>query len=214
MTRYARLEVNLIAFFGALATVLTAWLAGLWAIAPVALTLGMLSFYRDPPRRVPKGDDHLLAPADGRIIGVDRGFTAAGGKPRLRIAIFLSVLDVHVNRAPCAGRVLRIEHRAGQFLNALRSDATDRNERNDLELDPDPPLPGPIVVRQIAGLLARRIVCAAAVGQNLAAGERFGMIKLGSQTMLIAPEDPRWEVCVQVGQRVAGGTTILARLRP
>lgn len=198
----------MIVIVGGLLTAVGGVMAGYWAIAPAVLTLGLLSFYRDPPRRVPQERGVLLAPADGRVVEVARG--GAGGE--LRILIFLSVANVHVNRSPCAGRVLRVEYRPGQFLNALMAESTERNESNALSIEPDEPLPGPIVVRQIAGVLARRIVCVARPGETLQVGQRYGMIKLGSRTELRAPDDPRWQVCVRVGQAVRGGLTVLARL--
>lgn len=208
---YARVEETLIVVVGGAVTVGCAlWLGG-WAIVPAVLSLAFLAFYRDPPRRVPVDARALIAPADGKVMRVDRNWRAAPtDPPQLRIVIFLSVLDVHMNRVPCGGRVLSSVHRPGLFLNALRDDATLKNENNLLTLDPDAPLPGPIGVRQIAGLLAKRIVCAVAPGATLKQGERFGMIKLGSQTELLAPEGD-WDVPVQVGDAVRGGVTCMAR---
>jgi len=143
-------------------------------------------------------------------MSVERDWSAPEGGRDLRICIFLSVMNCHVNRSPCAGTVTDIIYSPGLFLNALRPDATLRNENNLIVLNPAAPLPGPIRVRQIAGLLAKRIVCAVQPGTSLAAGERVGMIKLGSQTEVRAPEDPKWKVCVQPGQNVRAGVTILA----
>lgn len=213
MSRYARLEVNLIAFFGTVATVLVGWLAGWWAAAPAVVTLALLAFYRDPPRRVPQEAAALLAPADGRVLRVERDAPGPEGGRELRILIFLSIFDVHINRSPCAGQVRAVQYRAGRFHNALRAAASDLNECNELIIEPRGPIPGPVRVRQVAGLLARRIVCAATAGDWLAAGQRFGMIKLGSQTQLCVPEDERWELCVRKGDRVRAGSTVLARLR-
>lgn len=212
MAKYALLEVTLTSLIGALLTwTVGAW-AGWWAILPLLLTLALLSFYRDPPRAIPQGDHLLLSPADGRIMRIERNYRATpDAAPELRIVIFLSVLNVHVNRAPCAARVESVEYTPGEFLNALKPEATERNERNLITLTPRAPLPGPIRVRQIAGLLAKRIVCALRPGDEVLAGERFGMIKLGSQTELRAPESPDWRLEIAVGQRVAGGLTVLAR---
>ncbi|MCG3126135.1 MAG: Phosphatidylserine decarboxylase proenzyme [Phycisphaerae bacterium] len=205
---YARVEVAGIVAGGGLLTAACALLAGAyWAVLPAALALALLSFYRDPPRRIPPDTDVLLAPADGRVVEVARG--DPGGE--LRILIFLSVANVHVNRSPCAGRVLRVDYRPGQFLNALKAESTERNESNALTIEPDAPLPGPIVVRQIAGVLARRIVCATRPGDALQRGQRYGMIKLGSRTELRAADDGRWDLCVRAGQTVYGGVTVLAR---
>lgn len=214
MARYARLEVAGIVLLGGLAVVLLAMYAH-WAVAllPTALMAFLLWFYRDPPRRIPAGAELLLAPADGRVVEIATAEPAPDGGRVLRILIFLNVFNVHVNRSPCAGRVTAVAYRPGRFLNALKAESTAVNEANTLTLDPAEPLPGPIRVRQIAGVLARRIVCAAQPGDALAAGERYGMIKLGSRTELVAPADPRWELCVKVGDRVRGGSTILAKLR-
>jgi phosphatidylserine decarboxylase len=212
MAPYARLEVTVTLALGLLATVGVALLAGWWALLPALLAAALLSFYRDPPRRVPAGDDLVLAPADGKLVSIEHGVPGPDGQPMLRLLIFLSVFNVHINRSPCAGRVTAIDYRPGEFVNALRTDADDRNECNRLTLAPQA-LPGPIHVRQIAGVLARRIVCVARIGQTLAAGERFGMIKLGSRTELLLPEDPRWELRVALHDRVRAGATVLARLR-
>ncbi|MEP0847686.1 MAG: phosphatidylserine decarboxylase family protein [Phycisphaerae bacterium] len=214
MSRYARLEVNLVAFLGAVATVLTGWLWGWWAIIPAAVTLALLSFYRDPPRRVPAGSDLLIAPADGTVMRIERASSEADGADALRIVIFLSVFNVHVNRAPCAGTVRDVVHHPGRFINALKNEATELNEHTRITLDPRPPLPGPVRLRQIAGALARRIVCTLRPGDRVAAGQRFGMIKLGSQAEVSVPDDPRWEVAVRPSQRVRAGVTVLARYRP
>lgn len=213
MAPYARLETTLIFLIGAAATAAIAWWGGAWAVLPALLTLALLAFYRDPPRRIPDRPRALLSPADGTIMSVERNWRAAPGEPEeLRICIFLSVLNVHVNRSPCAGRVANIEYSPGLFLNALKPEATLRNENSLMTIEPAGQIPGPVRVRQIAGLLAKRIVCAAKAGDSLAAGERYGMIKLGSQTEIRAPEDPRWRVLVNAGGAVNGGLTILAEL--
>jgi phosphatidylserine decarboxylase len=124
--------------------------------------------------------------------------------------IFLSVLDVHVNRSPCRGRVAAVDYRAGEHRSALSPAAMQRNESNTIVLRPRSPLPGPIRVRQIAGLLARRIVCAVRPGDDVRLGTRIGMIKLGSQTELVFPYDRGWDVRARVGDRVYGGLTVLA----
>jgi len=212
MARYARLEVNLILFTGAACVTISAAAFGWWAMLPAVLTLMLVSFYRDPARRPPRRGDVLLAPADGRVIDVRRGLTDEAGAPFLSIRIFLSLFDVHVNRAPCMGRVVDVQRRPGRFLSALHRDAADLNECALLTIAPHVPLPGPVYVRQVAGRFARRIVTAAAPGQRLRLGQRIGMIKLGSQTELRAPDDPRWRIRVQAGQHVRAGETILAEL--
>lgn len=183
------------------------WLWPLGAVVPVALWLGVVGFFRDPRRVPPGGCDVLLAPADGRITGVSRG-----PENTLTFSIFLSLFDVHINRTPCAGIVRDVVYRPGAFRNALRESARRSNACNTVVLDPNPPLPAPVEVTQIAGVLARRIVCHLEPGQVVSAGERFGMIRFGSRTDVTVPQADRWEVCVRRGQHVRAGVSILARL--
>lgn len=211
MAAYARLEITLIVVLGGALTAIVAHLAGWWALLPALLALAVLSFYRDPPRRVPPDAALVLAPADGKIVEITRDAEGPDGARVVRIMVFLSVFNVHINRSPCAGTVEAVDYRPGEFLNALRAEVDTRNESNTLVLRPAAPLPGPVHVRQIAGVLARRIVCTARPGATLAAGQRYGMIKLGSRTEVCLPEDARWEVCVQVGQAARAGCTVLAR---
>ncbi len=213
LTAYAARDWSLIFLIGAVATLAAGWQFGWWAIVPLLVTLGLLSFYRDPPRTVPARPDAVVAPADGRVVRLESA-RRERGEPVLVITIFLSVLDVHVNRSPCAGRVLEVTHKPGCFINALRSEADARNESNTLLIEPEPPLPGPIRVRQIAGRLARRIVCGVRPGERLEAGERYGMIKLGSRTELTLPDDGGWTPCVRLGQHVRGGASVLATYGP
>jgi len=215
MTAYARREVAATLLIGISLTAVVGLLWPWWALLPGLLTVALLSFYRDPRRLAPTGDNLLLAAADGRLLRIERGYRSApGAAAELRFLIFLSLLDVHINRSPCGGRVVDVRYRPGRFLNALRAAASEQNESNQVTIQPEPPLPGPVHVRQIAGVLARRIVCAVRPGEQLRAGQRFGMIKFGSQTEIRVPEDHRWEVLVRPGQHVRAGQTILARLSP
>ncbi len=213
MAPYAFVEVALILLFGVGGSLVLGVVGGWWAILTAVPTLFLLWFYRDPPRRIPNEAGLVVAPADGRIVTIERDLPSVtgDGARELRIMIFLSVFNVHVNRAPCAGTVATIEYSPGRFLNALRPESDTENENNVVVLTPTEALPGPFRVRQIAGLLARRIVCRLAVGQQVARGERFGMIKLGSRTELRVPDDPRWQVVARTGQRVRGGSTVLLR---
>ena len=213
MAAYARLEVILIAGLGSLLTAVLACYFPMWAILPAVLTLALLSFYRDPPREPPTSADLILAPADGQVVEITPDAVLPDGSHVLRIMIFLSVFNVHVNRSPCAGHVRATEYRRGKFRNALNSSADSENECNTITIEPPTPLPGPIRVRQIAGVLARRIICAVKVGDRLTAGQRYGMIKLGSRTEVCLPQDSRWEVLVNIGDRASAGLTVLARLR-
>lgn len=177
-------------------------------------TLFCLYFFRDPDRVLPPRANVFVAPADGLVVSVEPalpppelGLDAA---PRMRVAIFLSVLDVHVNRAPIAGLVTKIAYHPGKFLNAADDKASDENERNAILMK----LPGgqEVAVVQIAGLIARRILCDVTEGQVLTAGQRIGIIRFGSRTDLYLPEGAL--PLVAVGQRMIGGETVIAELGP
>ena len=186
-----------------------AWGAGALAFAlPLwALALFVVSFFRNPSRAIPPGESVVVSPADGRIIDVAE-IEVAPGEKRLRIAIFLSVFNVHVNRAPLAGRVIAIERSGAKFLAAFNPDAESLNVRLDLTLE----TAGGTRIRfaQITGLIARRIVCHVRVGDWLEKGARYGMIRFGSRTDVVLPlgSQPR----VAKGERVRGGSTVLAEL--
>jgi phosphatidylserine decarboxylase len=185
-----------------------------WAVEGVllALLVWALMFFRDPPRRVPSEEALLLAPADGKIADiatVDDASLLEG--PALRIGIFLSVFDTHINRAPCRARVEKITYRRGKYLNAMNPLAGKVNESNNLTMVRAEEPADRLVVRQISGAVARRIVCAAREGQQLAGGEPFGMIKFGSRTELYVPAGRSIECMVQVGDKVKAGVTPLAR---
>lgn len=183
------------------------------AIVTALLWLAGLAFFRVPNRAVPDGRGLLVAPADGRITDITPlPHEPNIGGPALRIGIFLSVFDVHVNRSPCDARVVQTLYKPGEFLDARHPQCGERNEANTIVLAPDEPIPGPIVVRQIAGLIARRIVCRLATGQAVRRGELCGLIKFGSRTELIVPAERGLEPAVAIGQHVAGGATVLMRL--
>jgi phosphatidylserine decarboxylase len=183
-------------------------LAGRRALALpfAAASLVSLGFFRDPEREVPSVPGGVLSPADGRVLSVDAVEDRFVG-PAVRVAIFLSPLDVHVNRAPVAGLVVGTVYSRGRFLAAYRSEAEDANERCSLHLQGDA---ARVTVVQIAGVIARRIVCRVRPGDKLAAGERFGMIRFGSRTDCVMPRGT--DVRVRVGDRVTGGITVLGLL--
>lgn len=188
-----------------------AFLSGWLAATGLGFAAACLVFFRDPDRVAPPVADALLAPADGRIVAVVEVVPPAdlelGEAPRWRISIFLSILDVHVNRMPAAGTVRAVRYRPGRFLNAGDDRASEANEHNAVVLDMAGG--GTLAVVQIAGLVARRIRCAARAGDAVAAGERFGLIRFGSRTDLYLPLGALpW---VRVGQRAVGSETILAR---
>ena len=185
-----------------------------WAVLPVVIIAGgLLSFFRDPPRRVPTQRSIVVSPADGRVSSIHEveHFDPFDG-PATCIRIFLSVLNVHVNRSPCHGVVESIEHRPGLHRNALNPESAQDNESTQLLLV-HPVRRHPVAaVRQVAGLIARTIVCAAEQGKVLQRGQRYGMIKFGSTTELYLPKDHTPQVLVEQGQRVFGGLTVLAHV--
>jgi phosphatidylserine decarboxylase len=201
-----------IAIFAAVTFV--AALTGLaWLFWPLLLlTLWSIYFFRDPPRGVPQQDGLLIAPADGLVQMVTEAppppELGLGDQPLTRVSIFLSVFDVHINRSPCAGTVDVMVYRPGKFLNASADKASEENERMAIALRrADGRLVGCV---QIAGWVARRIVCTVKPGQALAAGERFGHIRFGSRTDLYLPPGAR--LLVAAGQRMIGGETVVADL--
>ena len=192
----------------AVAACILGWV-GWWPAAAVlgAVALCFLGFFRDPDRVAPAVPAAVLAPADGRVMRVveidDRWVGRA-----LRVSIFLSPLDVHVNRSPMAALVEGVEQAAGRFLAAYRDEASELNERCTLALQGETARVG---VTQIAGVVARRIVCRVKPGDKLQAGERYGLIRFGSRTDLVVPKGT--EMRVKAGDRVRGGETIMAMLR-
>jgi phosphatidylserine decarboxylase len=200
---------------GAAVAVIGGLILGGWLFwIGAAFTAFCLYFFRDPERVVPTRHNAVVAPADGRVVSVMPAVPPAelglGDAPRWRVAIFLSVLDVHVNRSPIEGRVTRIAYRHGAFVNAALDKASEDNERNALAIrTPDG---RDFAVVQIAGLIARRIVCSVREGDMLATGERFGIIRFGSRTDLYLPEGVR--PLVTEGQTMIGGETVIAELPP
>ena len=192
---------------------LLGFFVGAWLVwLGVLFTLFCLYFFRDPERVPPARPGAVVAPADGRVVSVTQAVPPAelglGDAPRWRVAIFLSVLDVHVNRMPASGTVTRVAYRAGKFVNASMDKASEHNERNALALR----LPDgrQMAVVQIAGLIARRIVCQVREGQAVLGGSRFGIIRFGSRTDLYLPEGV-YPLVVE-GQLTIGGETVLAEL--
>jgi phosphatidylserine decarboxylase len=205
----------LIGLAGLVVWVGLSWLIDLPILAvPGALLFGaLLTFFRDPDRVIPAGPGLVLSAADGRVTDVQRveNHPLVGG-PAVRISVFLSVASVHVNRSPCAGRVVDTTLREGLYLDARDRDCADKNACNTITLAPDGPLAGPVIVRQLAGKIARRIVCNVSGGDRLEAGQKLGMIKFGSRTDVIVREQAGLEVVARAGQKVHGGSSILARM--
>jgi phosphatidylserine decarboxylase len=199
-------------FIGAAAAVaVVVWWFGTFVLALpfVVLAAFFLFFFRDPDRTAQQETaDVVLAPADGRVMvaGESQPDTAPPGVWR-QISIFLSPMDVHVNRVPVSGVVRRVEYQAGKFLPAYRGEAASQNERSEIWVEHKGQL---VVFRQVVGILARRVVCRLAAGQPVQAGERFGIMKFGSRMDVFLP--PTAHVKVAVGDSVRGGETILATL--
>ena len=182
---------------------------GYW---PLALPLFLLAafmayFFRDPRRTVPSEDNLVVSPADGRVTRVQTLDETNAQSPTV-VSIFLSPFDVHVNRAPIAGAVVDVTYTKGRFIAATSDNASIVNEQNALTIKGEHMT---VVCKQIAGVLARRIVCWKRPGDRLELGERFGLIKFGSRTDLVLP--PEVEVVVAVGARVSGGATVIGRYR-
>ena len=189
-----------------LAAALMGWLAGVWfALPPLAAALFLLYFFRDPERSVSNDPGPVaVSPADGRVVEIRT--LEHQGRPVRRISIFLSPFDVHVNRAPIAGFIRDVQYSPGRFRMAARPEASVENESNLVTVEgPE----GVVAFKQIAGLVARRIVFWKKQGDHVARGERVGLIKLGSRVDLFLDES--WEVLVPRGKRVRAGSTILAR---
>jgi len=205
IARDAALPAGLVA----VAAVVALLLGWYWAGTVLALlALGVLAFFRDPARTIPEGRDLVVAPADGRVVAVEPEPPEPGEEaPRVRVSIFLSLFDVHINRSPVAATVDRVQYTPGSFLPAFQDKASQRNEQNRIDLfDGDRRL----TMVQIAGLVARRIVCRARPGDQVARGQRIGLIKFGSRVDLYLPRTI--ELRVQVGDRVRGGNSVIGHL--
>jgi phosphatidylserine decarboxylase len=212
LTPHGARELVLFGGVLALCTVGAWWLHPAAAVVPFALLCFVFSFFRDPARTPPGGPHEAVSPADGRVTDIEEVDEPAviGGRA-LRIGIFLSVFDVHVNRSPCSGEVTDVSQRPGGFFDARDKRAVDENRAATIVLRrPDGRRVG---VRQITGLIARRIICPARPGQQLGRGERYGMIRFGSRTELIVPVGEVAELRASVGDTVRGGQTLLLTLR-
>ena len=175
------------------------------AVLLVLFGLFCFSFFRNPDRAIPTDPGAIVSPADGRVVVVtDEPY---GGVPGKRISIFLAVWNVHVNRTPAAGKITNLEYKPGKFLAAMRAEASAQNEQNIFTLATEH---GEIVVKQIAGLIARRVVSWKKIGDTLARGERIGLVRFGSRADVWLPAPARLNV--KVGDHVAGGSSILAFL--
>jgi phosphatidylserine decarboxylase len=188
------------------AAILLGWLAGpAWALPACLLALFFLWFFRDPERLIPDTAGAVVSPGDGKVTDVSS--VMMNGGPRTRISIFLSVFDVHVNRSPVAGVIREVRYQKGKFLNAMNPASAEHNEQNAVTVEGDGQT---IVFKQIAGLLARRIVFTKRVGDLVQRGERVGLIKFGSRVDVLL--DASAHLQIKVGDRVKGGSSVLAYL--
>jgi phosphatidylserine decarboxylase len=187
--------------------IVLAWATGAWgwSIAPLLLAAFFLWFFRDPERTIPAGPGLIVAPGDGLVTETAVINTPEG--PRQRISIFLSVFDVHINRSPIAGVLASVRYQKGQYLNAMNPASADRNEQNIATVRGEGI---EVTFKQIAGLLARRIVFNLHEGDAVERGQRVGLIKFGSRVNVLLPAEA--QLCVAVGQRVKGGATVLASM--
>jgi phosphatidylserine decarboxylase len=182
------------------------WLAAPgWAVVPLLFAVFFLWFFRDPGRVIPADPGLIVSPADGKVTEV--AGTQLNGKPGTRISIFLNVFDVHVNRSPIAGVIKDVTYKPGKFGNAMSPASAEHNEQSVVTLEGEGMT---VVLKQIAGLLARRIVFTPRAGDTLTRGQRVGMIKFGSRTDVILPGPA--QLTVKPGDRVKGGSSILARI--
>ncbi len=186
--------------FGSAALIVAFWLDALMALPLLAAGIFCVYFFRDPERKVPEGSV-AVSPADGKVVHV-----CDLGDGVCRVSVFLNIFDVHVNRMPVSGVVTSMEYRPGSFKMAYLQDASTQNEQNSVTIRADG---CHVTVKQIAGLIARRIVCNKNVGDVVSKGERFGLIKFGSRVDVCFGSE--WELAVSVGDRVLGGSSIMAR---
>ncbi|HEY1657299.1 MAG TPA: phosphatidylserine decarboxylase [Candidatus Sulfotelmatobacter sp.] len=190
------------------AAILVGWLARpVWIIVPLLLAGFFLWFFRDPERVIPADPGAVVSPADGKV--TDVSLITLDGAKQARVSIFLSVFDVHVNRSPISGVIRDVRYKRGKFLNAMDAASASENEQNIVRVEGEG---HSVIFKQIAGLLARRIVFHPRVGDRLERGQRVGLIKFGSRTDILL--DPASEMQVKVGDRVRGGASILAYLHP
>jgi phosphatidylserine decarboxylase len=194
--------LSLLAVAVALAWITSGWV---WSVVPVLLAAFFLWFFRDPQRAIPTGAGLIVSPADGKVTETVTIATPEG--PRQRISIFLNVFDVHVNRSPISGVLTSVRYKKGLYLNAMNPESAERNEQNSVTVRGEGI---EIVFKQIAGLIARRIVFNFREGDKVERGQRVGLIKFGSRTDIILPSEA--EIRVKPGDRVKGGASILAKI--
>ena len=192
------------------AAAICTWLAGWWSAPLWVITLFILQFFRDPPRQVPMDTRFVVSPADGRVVAVTRAIDPYLKRDALKLSVFMNVFNVHSNRSPVNGEVREIWYHAGQFLNAALDKASEKNERNALWLRTTEGQD--VTCVQVAGLIARRILCYVKAGDKLTPGARFGFIRFGSRVDVYLPPDARPKVAI--GDIVFATETRLAEFHP
>ncbi len=203
--KFAREGYPFIGFFAVITAAALLLLPAWTALFPFAITLFMAYFFRDPERSVPEGEASFVAPADGKVIVLQQVTESVFTKGKmLQISIFMSPLNVHVNRAPCDGKVDQVVHTSGRFLSAFKPEASVENENIAMTLDTKF---GRIVVRQIAGFVARRVVCWAKPGDSLKKGDRYGLIKFSSRVDIFLPASTVPNI--KLGDNVRAGETVI-----
>ena len=196
----------ILGFFGL--TILVVLFAPWGALLPFALTLFMAYFFRDPERNTPEGKNVLVSPADGKVILIHKAYEDKFLKgDAIEVSIFMSPLDVHVNRAPCEGTVEEVVHTSGRFLSAFKHEASLQNDNIAMLLNSRY---GRILIRQVAGFLARRAVCRVKKGDSLSKGERYGIIKFSSRLDIYLPKEVQMRV--KLGDRVKAGETVIGEM--
>jgi phosphatidylserine decarboxylase len=215
LVRAGLAEVIITALVCVLTAALLSWFRPWLALIPAVVLAWTLWFFRNPRRVAPDDPGVVVAPADGRIVTISEvEHDDFMGGPAIEIGIFLSIFDVHINRVPVAARVIGMTYRPGKFLNALLPASARENERLTVRLEETYPPYRRFIVRQIAGAIARRIVCWTPPGAELRRGAMFGMIKFGSRTELVLPRVAGLKLLVKTGQRVRAGATVVARFEP
>lgn len=215
LARWGLAETFLMGLPVAILAVLPALLASAWwwiGLGPLVVLMWVFYFFRDPPRQVPTGKGLLIAPADGKVVDITKldHHDFVGG-PAVRIGVFLSIFNVHINRAASNCRVIELRYHPGKFLNALNPESAIKNENMWIGVEETEAPYRRMVVRQIAGAIARRIVCSLRPGEELAVGQKFGMIKFGSRTEMVIPDEEGLAIVCREGQKIRAGIDILAR---
>jgi phosphatidylserine decarboxylase len=211
VTRHGAAPIAIAAFICGFAALVAAFFIHWWALLFFAPAAFVVSFFRNPERfPADSAPNAVLSPADGKVVAIAESTMPVSGESAVMVDIFLSIFNVHMNRAPSAGSVSAIKYEKGAFLNALRADAGSENENNTIAIETDSGVH--VEVKQISGAIARRIVCTTREGARIEAGERFGMIKFGSRTQLFLPAGGAFRETAKVGDTVRAGETVLGYL--